>query len=187
MQSSLGYSAPRVANTVLAICKERGISDLSPLKLQKLVYYAHAWHLAIHKRPLLADQVEAWTYGPVVAHIYHSLKAHKAANVTDPLIDLVHTGDGKVKVIRDNRIPESDTEANEVVSEVIDVYGKYTAIQLSNLSHASDEAWAEVLRATDGGPMPRGLVIPDDLIQRVFAAKLQENTTEQSNGEATNP
>ena len=48
---------------------------VSPMKLQKLVYFAHGWHLAIHNRPLVNEQVEAWKFGPVFSDLYHQIKS----------------------------------------------------------------------------------------------------------------
>ena len=37
--------------------------DVTPLHINKLVYFCHAWMLAIHHRPLLKEPVEAWPRG----------------------------------------------------------------------------------------------------------------------------
>src|SRR6516164_9635188 len=47
---------------------------LDPLQLQKLVYIAHGWHLGLLNRPLFAQRVEAWPYGPVIEDVYHAFK-----------------------------------------------------------------------------------------------------------------
>ncbi|MGO9794311.1 MAG: Panacea domain-containing protein [Solirubrobacteraceae bacterium] len=41
------------------------------MKLQKLVYYAQAWHLALHDKPLFREAIEAWANGPVVRELYN--------------------------------------------------------------------------------------------------------------------
>ena len=38
----------------------------TPLQIQKLVFFAHAWGLALLNRPLLEKEFEAWAYGPVM-------------------------------------------------------------------------------------------------------------------------
>ena len=43
---------------------------ITNLKLQKLLYYAQAWHLAHFGSPLFSDDIEAWQYGPVIKSIY---------------------------------------------------------------------------------------------------------------------
>ena len=39
-------------------------------KLQKLCYYAQAWHLALLNEPLFNENVEAWIHGPVIPALY---------------------------------------------------------------------------------------------------------------------
>ena len=36
------------------------------MKLQKLAFYSHAWHLAWEEKLLFSDRIEAWANGPVV-------------------------------------------------------------------------------------------------------------------------
>lgn len=45
-------------------------SFISNLKLQKLVYYAQAWHLALRDEPLFSEDFEAWVHGPVIPELY---------------------------------------------------------------------------------------------------------------------
>jgi uncharacterized phage-associated protein len=47
---------------------------ISNLKLQKLVYYAQAWHLAIRDEPLFQEDFQAWIHGPVIPDLYHRYK-----------------------------------------------------------------------------------------------------------------
>jgi uncharacterized phage-associated protein len=49
-------------------------SPINNLKLQKLVYYAQAWHLAIHAAPLFEEDFQAWIHGPVVPQLYQKYK-----------------------------------------------------------------------------------------------------------------
>ena len=43
---------------------------LSPLHLQKLLYYCQGWSLALLGRPLFYQPLCAWKYGPVVRDVY---------------------------------------------------------------------------------------------------------------------
>ena len=62
------YKALAIANYYI---DKANVEDtpLDHLRLQKLVYLAHGWHLAIHGRPLIEESVEAWKYGPVIADL----------------------------------------------------------------------------------------------------------------------
>ena len=56
-------------------------SDISNLKLQKLIYYAQAFHLAIYELPFFDEDFEAWTHGPVCPEIYHKYKHYKSSPI----------------------------------------------------------------------------------------------------------
>lgn len=51
-----------------AILERAGPMDT--FRLQKLVYYAQAVHLATEGEPLFADRIEAWVNGPVTPSLY---------------------------------------------------------------------------------------------------------------------
>ena len=39
-------------------------------QLQKLCYYAQAWHLALLDRPLFEEEIQAWVHDPVIPALY---------------------------------------------------------------------------------------------------------------------
>lgn len=54
---------------------------ISPLKMQKLVYYAYAWTLVINKKRLFNERIEAWANGPVVPSLYQQLRHYSASPI----------------------------------------------------------------------------------------------------------
>ncbi|WP_265332888.1 Panacea domain-containing protein [Mulberry dwarf phytoplasma] len=40
------------------------------MKLQKIIYYAHAFHLVNQKQKLINSTLQAWIYGPVFPELY---------------------------------------------------------------------------------------------------------------------
>ena len=54
-----------LANFLLVTCRESG-EVLTNLKLQKLMYYSQAWHLALRDIPLFNEDFQAWVHGPVL-------------------------------------------------------------------------------------------------------------------------
>ena len=51
-------------------------SCMSQKKLQKLCYYAQAWHLALFNRRLMPDRFEAWVHGPVSPILYSEYREY---------------------------------------------------------------------------------------------------------------
>jgi len=69
------YNPLAVANYFIYKSIDEGVS-ITPMKVLKLVYIAHGWHLGIRKEPLITEQTEAWKYGPVVESVYIAFKKY---------------------------------------------------------------------------------------------------------------
>ena len=63
-----------IADYVILMCNENGV-DVSPLKLQKLLYYIQAWHMVyFDKKKLFEEMPQAWVNGPVYPSVYQRFK-----------------------------------------------------------------------------------------------------------------
>jgi uncharacterized phage-associated protein len=149
-----GYSPIAVANYYIAKSLKSGVT-LSPMKLIKLVYIAHGWHLARKGEPLLSEGVQAWKFGPVIESLYHAVKRFGDRQITS-LIS-VPTGSGReIPIVEDG-------DTRRFLDSVWDSYSKYSGVQLSTLTHRADTAWYEIWHCRDGKSGRRAL-IPNDLI-----------------------
>lgn len=63
----------KIAEYTLLSLQQWGI-DVSPLKLQKVLYYIQSWHLVYFDSPLFEDCAEAWASGPVYRTVYEVYK-----------------------------------------------------------------------------------------------------------------
>ena len=75
------YSASTIAKWFLAWAEltENDQSDISAMKLQKLLYYAQGHFLAATGEPLFDEKIKAWSHGPVVPQVWHEYK-HAGSN-----------------------------------------------------------------------------------------------------------
>ena len=69
MTVAVKLRAADIADYFLWLANDTG-SFMSNLKLQKLVYYAQAWHLALYDRPLFDEDFQAWVHGPVIPELF---------------------------------------------------------------------------------------------------------------------
>lgn len=168
---SAPYSSKAVANEFIELAKADGRGDLSPMKLQKLVYFAHAWHLAFHEDPLIREEIQAWRFGPVVPEVYHEFKNYGNASVSRLATDL--SFEKSKLILFEPRIDKADTKTHELIKEIWRVYGIFSPVQLSNLTHAEGSPWSDIA-LTYGAELPRNIDIPNELIKERFKAKVQE-------------
>ena len=67
------YPAAAVANHLLHIAKAAGES-VDPMEGQKLVYFAHAWHLGYDGRRLKRRTRTGLAMGPAFPDLHHDVK-----------------------------------------------------------------------------------------------------------------
>jgi uncharacterized phage-associated protein len=101
-------------------------ASMTTMKLQKLVYYCQAWHLAWTGEPLFGDQIEAWANGPVVRVLFGRHKGMYSISVSQ-----LNVGSAA----------NLNKQQSAIVDTVLDTYGSMSATQLSMLTHA-EEPWA---------------------------------------------
>jgi uncharacterized phage-associated protein len=147
-----GTTARLVADFVISFAQEHG-DPVSNLKLQKLLYYAQAWHLAIFDRPLFDERIEAWVHGPAVPPVYGDFKqwTWQPIGIEIAAPDLGH-------------------EISDHLNEIMDVYGELSAYQLEKLTH-SEDPW----RNARGGIPPDGpsnAIIPHEEMKQYYRARL---------------
>jgi uncharacterized phage-associated protein len=114
-------TAKNIANWIIDYYSQHG-DFVSNLKLQKLIYYAQAWHLALHDKPLFNERIEAWVHGPVQPAVYGAFKKFGYLPITESVackIDAAH---------------ESH------VMDVLKAYGRLQAFELEQLVH-TEQPW----------------------------------------------
>ena len=113
------------------------VTDITPKKLQKMLYYCYSWHLVLTAEDDSEDElsssklfnadIEAWVHGPVIAEVYEKYKKNKYSEITDSDIDI------EVKdFLNDDEIDSID--------QVIEAYGHLNGHPLEQLTH-SETPW----------------------------------------------
>lgn len=151
------HDARAVANVLIRLGID-GTRPRNPLQLIKLTYLCHGWMLGLYHRPLSAQPVEAWKYGPVIPDVYRGLERY---------------GNKRVTVVQD--FPDSNFDAleDDLIRQVFDVYSDFTGVQLSQLTHARGTPWHQVWHRMD-----RNSIIPDTLIEEHFAELARADSSE---------
>jgi uncharacterized phage-associated protein len=151
-----------IANFFLDLAKVSG-DKISPMKLQKLVYYAHGWFAGYTGKPLINESVEAWQYGPVIPSLYQEFKRFGSGEIGAKACAL--EGFEFVEVP-----PPEDEGMRKFLTSIWESYGKYTGIALSEMTHAAGSPWDETWKANQG---IRSVDIPFDSIAGHFKAAVE--------------
>lgn len=140
-------SARDVAKYFLSFSDEETGDLISNLKLQKLIYYAQGFHLALFNSPLFDEPIEAWQHGPVVPDVYHAYKEYGGQGIPTP------TG-SDFSCFTD--------EQKDVLDEVYAVYGQFSAWKLRNMTH-EEAPWRDT---------PANMVITPERMKAFFDDKI---------------
>ena len=108
-----------VANYFLSI--QDKVPDITNMKLQKLCYYAQGFTLALLDKPLFAEEIQAWKHGPVIPELYK-----KYQDYGEKILP-VEEFKNKTFVFTDEEI--------EILNEVYNEYGQFTAWKLREFTH----------------------------------------------------
>lgn len=165
------HDAKAVANYFLDLAGGTG-HKLTPLKIQKLVYYAHGWHLALKKEPLLDERVEAWKFGPVIPSLYHEFKIYGSNPIEHKAVE-VSLVDGDVyqheHSINDSCSLEEVGFTEKLLKRIWEVYKNHSGLQLSELTHQPGTPWD---RARTAYGDVKNADIPDEWIREYFESQI---------------
>ena len=146
MGSSM-MSCHDVAQYFLAQIDEDAGDLISNLKLQKLVYYAQGFALALNGKPLFAERIEAWTHGPAVPDLYREFKGYGSRAIPFP---------------SGFEFTDFDAKTRELLDEVYATYGQFSAWKLRDMTH-SEPPWRKT---------PAGEEIRHDDLSDFFATRI---------------
>ena len=134
---------------------------LTPLKLTKMTFIAHGWHLGLHKESLIDEDVHAWKHGPVFPDLHEVIKAYEGSRV----VEVAKSEQEKIDPPRDLKPHEV-----QVIVELNRAYGHLTGEELSEMTHMEGSPW-DVTSKRHGGVETKP-VIARDLIRDHYARLL---------------
>ena len=145
-------TAPEIADYFIYVANETG-SYLSNLKLQKMLYYAQAWHLALYGIPLFDDDFEAWIHGPVIPSLYAQYQQF-----------------GWQPILKEVQPPQFPEELADFLEEVTEEYFMLDAYELEMMTHR-EAPW---IQARGGLPIdePSYAVISQQSMKDYYKARV---------------
>lgn len=116
-------TANGVADYLLWFAKDHG-DVLTPLKLQKLMFYADAWHMVLNDgEELVPQKFEAWVHGPVLRDVYFRFNHYRWNPIS-----------------QDIQKPDLSEKLKAFLSDVYKVFGGFSGYELEQLTH-QEQPW----------------------------------------------
>jgi len=131
---------------------------ISPLKMQKLVYYAYAWYFAYTSNKLFEEQIEAWANGPVVPTLYHSLKEYGSGPI--PVGYLGFNDEAGASTF----VATLGEDKKRILDEVYEKYMTLTAFELVVLTH-KEKPWSEARKGLESTASSKKPIRDEDIVQ----------------------
>lgn len=136
METIQSYNIPVETVADYFLCKvDEGEELLTKLKLQKLLYYAQGFVMAITNHKLFNEKILAWTHGPAVDEIYKKYKDVEGNSIEKP------------KTFDTSAI-EKNEELQEILDEVYGFYGQFSAWKLRGMTH-EESPWIETPQSSE--------------------------------------
>ena len=121
-----------VANNLIrrAITEKESIT---PLKLQKLIYFLYKEYLQTTEKELFTERFETWKYGPVIPSVYYEFASFEK----EPITKFARDSKNAVYVVREQG------EFKEALDRVWERYGNCSGEDLSKRTHKKESAWCK--------------------------------------------
>ncbi len=133
------------------------LEEVTPLMLQKLLYFIQGIYSALYGEPIFAEDCRAWVHGPVYHEVYDLFRDFKYNPIDDARFALL---EGTADALTDNE--------KRSVDLVVNTFGMYSGKVLELITH-NEEPWKEA-RKGYGDSIPSNEVLPKERIMKYYAA-----------------
>lgn len=117
------FSVPSKMLMVISCIFEQ-LGEVTPLALQKILYFIQGLYFSRYGIPLFNDNCQAWVHGPVYVEIYDMFRSFRYDPIDDPRFELLKG--------RSNNLDEKE---REVIDLVINTFGMYSGKALERITH----------------------------------------------------
>ena len=107
------------------------LEEVTPLMLQKLLYFIQGVYLALYGKPMFEEDCRAWVHGPVYPEVYELFRDFKYNPIDDARFALL---EGKEDALTDDE--------KRVIDLVVNTFGMYSGKVLERITH-NEEPWIE--------------------------------------------
>jgi len=133
------------------------LEEVTPLMLQKLLYFIQGIYSALYGKPIFAEDCRAWIHGPVYPEVYGLFRDFKYNPIDDARFALL---EGTEDALMDDE--------KRVIDLVVNTFGMYGGKVLEKITH-NEDPWMEAGKGC-GGSIPSGELLPKERIMKYYIA-----------------
>ncbi len=136
-----------VANFFLNIIDRDAGSTITPLKLQKILYYAQGYYLALNDKELFSEDFEAWAHGPANPEIYDKYKEYGCNAIGEP---------------SEEEVPDFNEDIVDFLYDIWATFGIYDGKYLEELTH-QETPWIEARKGYQPGDVCNNIITKESM------------------------
>ena len=141
---------------VIAYVFER-LEEVTPLMLQKLLYFIQGIYSALYGRPIFTEDCRAWVHGPVYPEVYDLFRDFKYNPIDDARFALLKVTEEAL----------TDDE-KRVIDIVVNTFGMYGGKVLERITH-NEAPWMDARKGYGDG-IPSSELLPKERLMEYFTA-----------------
>ncbi len=131
------------------------LEEVTPLMLQKLLYFIQGVYLALYGKPIFEEDCRAWIHGPVYPEVYELFRDFKYNPIDDARFALL---EGTADALTDDE--------RRVIDLVLNTFGMYGGKVLEKITH-NENPWIEARKGFDDS-IPSSEILPKDRIMKYY-------------------
>ena len=145
------------------------LEEVTPLTLQKLLYFIQGTSFALNKKPMFTEFAQAWVHGPVYPEVYDIFRDFKYNPIEDARFAIFEGTAAKLT-----------NEERYVIDLVVDTFGNYSGKVLERITH-KEMPWQEA-RKGYGDNIPSNEFISMENIEKYYTKKAAEYDFSSTDG-----
>ena len=136
------------------------MQEVTPLALQKILYYVQGIYMVEYDKPLFDEDCMAWVHGPVYEKVYNLFKDFKFNPIED----------NRFAIIK-QRYEELGSEEKRVIDLVVNTFGRYSGKTLEGITH-TESPWKDAREGYEASESSREIISKDDI--KSYFAKVKK-------------
>lgn len=134
------------------------MEEVTPLMLQKLLYFIQGESYALYKVPIFEEDCQAWVHGPVYPEVYNLFRDFRYSPIEDARFVLF---EGAEKKLNEREI--------KCIDLIINTFGEYSGKTLEKITH-EEKPWTLARKGYEEDA-PSREIIKKENIERYYVEK----------------